>query len=302
MALSVINKPVEALAFNTAGIGYDHTVKKDLEGGSIFARAIHLQFLKPDYINTKRTLLEPSAEERGPTGTQCVWVGMLPTEAEKYTVNELKKTGSAPKKGASIGSSNAHVVEYDANAIRIVCVLAHMQNKYYALVDEEDGLFAARRVGVDHVFFFASFRDDKVNAREKREAEWSKKIKDFKQKVIEGQGDVLRARTAKDSQRANVQLKRNFGNELWGLLATYLRHPQEVYLQALQDAIKKNDGDFRHYPTGKESVVNLVESKIVVSNEVATAAIHDIYVSPIRTWTLSCTNVFVRGFGLPLRR
>ena len=46
MALSVISKPVEALAFDTAGIGYDHTVKKDLEGVSIFARAIHFQFLE----------------------------------------------------------------------------------------------------------------------------------------------------------------------------------------------------------------------------------------------------------------
>ena len=111
------------------------------------------------------------------------------------------------------------------------------------MVEEKDGLFEAPRVDGKEAFFFAVFRDDKVNAKEKREAAWSKKIRDYKTDIIARQGEIVRQRNPKDDQRLDVQIKNSFSNELQGLLVKYLRDPREVYLEAMQEAIKAKRED-----------------------------------------------------------
>ena len=281
MTSSTIQKSVEDLAYNTFGIAYDHEVQKEHEGSSIFARSVMNDFLDSKYINPTRTWLKPSTEEQGPNGIRCIWIGMLPIDAANHTASALKKNASAtvPKKSTAIGTVSRPILQHQPNALRVVCVLAHKQNRYYALVEEKDGLFEGRRVHGEWVFFFGVFRDDKVVAREKREVAWSKKIKEYKDAILERQGEVTRRRDAKDDQRLDIQIKKNLSNELQGLLANYLRDPREVYLEAMQEAIKAKDGDLRNKPAGAESIINLVDSKSVVTDSLAAAAAVEISVS-----------------------
>lgn len=96
---------------------------------------------------------------------------MLPRQAYEHTFSRLKSEQGAatPKKGQSIrDAQNPTVIQHDPFALRIVVVMSHSQNKYYALFDEKRGLSEGQRVDLEHVFFFSTFRDNNVASREKR--------------------------------------------------------------------------------------------------------------------------------------
>ena len=118
------------------------------------------------------------------------------------------------------------MLEQDEKALRAAIIISHNQNKFYLLIDKERGLCEARRVNVDFVFFLATFRDDAATAKGKRVEEWSKKIRDFKSKLEAAGRPVARQKILRDDARVAVERKRNFTNELQGLLATYLRDPE----------------------------------------------------------------------------
>ena len=51
-----------------------------------------------------------------------------------------RNTKNAPKKGSTIGSGNIVAIQHDPNAVPIVSLLRQTMNKYYALIDDKDGL------------------------------------------------------------------------------------------------------------------------------------------------------------------
>ena len=278
MSSSVQYQSPDLLSFNTAGIAYDHKVGKEFEGATIRIRNEPRQKVKAaDFENLTRTLLVPGIKEMGTEEVQSIWVGMMPADAKKYTSDAIKGTTVAPKKGASIGAGSITVLQHDTNAIRVVSLLRQAMNKYYALVNEKDGLYEAVRISQDVVFFFPSFRDDQIQAKEKRETMWSQKIKDFKAKCV--QQVVSRERNTKDIERADVRLKINFTNQLQSLLATYMHDPREVHLKSMQDAVQNKDSDIGHKPLGSENLIAFVDAKDRISPAMAQAVVKEISVS-----------------------
>ena len=121
-------------AFNFSDIGYTHNIPKDLEGSTLRVRGVVGTQLKNDYESKERTLLLPTNEEKGVKGELCIWVGMLPKGAIDHTASALKNETYAPKKGKSIASQTSRILPYDNFAMKVVSVVAHDMNKYYALM------------------------------------------------------------------------------------------------------------------------------------------------------------------------
>lgn len=143
-----------------------------------------------------------TTKEKDGSAYRGLWVGMfLPTiNVDKVLVR--------PTKGSSIQKSgNVTVLATAANAARVVVDITSAQNKYYALVNPEDGLCAGYRVTGTDVFFFDEFRDDKVTADAYREAASTNLITAWKDTY---QTNV--AKKAKESNRVQKLSEQVAGN------------------------------------------------------------------------------------------
>lgn len=129
---------------------------------------------------SKRTSLVPSPSPNN--GINCIWVGMLPKVAKEYS--KIASSAPMPKKGQSIVQmQNSTVIDHEEYALKVVVILKHAQNKFYALLEAEGTLPEAHRIDLDSVFFFATFRDDTITQREKRAEAWSRKIRSFRTEI-----------------------------------------------------------------------------------------------------------------------
>lgn len=259
----------DRLAYNVAGIAYDHLVEEQYEGAIIRVREVTGKMLKEEHTNITTTLLSPSTEEQGTEGDACVWVGMRP-ESE---------SARPPKKGTPINAiTNPHVISHDPYALRVVCVLSHAMNKYYALTGKgEQGLCQAEHVKADGVFFFQKFRDDSIAAKEKRSQEWSRKISSHKTS-LKSKDDQVSLRTP-DQAHAEAQSQQNPISRIKGLIARHLRVSHPEYLDKLQHLLTGCDEDLVNKPVGSESLILLFNSKEVITSEHAEAAAKEIEVS-----------------------
>lgn len=120
-------------------------------------------------------------------GTECVWVGMLPSQAigpsnscaqpsadvdtnGKVNLDETPKKSFARKKGVvgsikSLSEQDLMIAPFDANALRVVAKKSNEAIKHlylYALVDPDSSskLCQGYKVAMGDVYFFREFRDD----------------------------------------------------------------------------------------------------------------------------------------------
>ena len=264
------------LAYNVHGIAYDHQVDKASEGQIIRVREVTGKMLSERHESTTKTLLVPSSEEQGDTGEPCVWIGMRPKGVDLRP----------PRKGTPINAiAKPCIIPHDPHALRVVTVLSHTMNKYYALInDGKGGLCQAKHIKADGVFFFTRFRDDDVAAREKRFQEWSRKISLYKTNLKSKEDE--RSPRSPNQAHAEIQFRQNPINRMKGLIATYLRVSHPEYLDKLQHVLRGYDEELESRPVGSESLILLFDSKEVVTLERAEAAVVEIEVSSwiTRSW------------------
>lgn len=279
MTAQVRVRTADSLAYNTNGVGYEHNVEKQWEGCILKTSHISGKFLdsKVNY-HTTRTSLTPGTQELGSKENSCIWIGMLPQNAMDYTSDALKasKDHGAQKRGQSIRAGQSPlIIANDLSALRVVVVFAHEQNKFFALINEKEGLSEAWRVKLEEIFFFSKFRDDDITSREQRGAVWSQKIKEYKDQIGK---EVPQQPRREHARHDTLRVRKNFENELQGLLATYLRDPREVYLKAMQVAVQKADADLQHRPLAGEAIMAFVECKVEINQDLLQAAYDDMTV------------------------
>ncbi len=170
-------------AVNFAGVRYDfageeniwenrtpmmtfYVAKGSLTNGS--SQAVKAAGDKEQFIAQGKTPVPFPADQEleFTSGLKVMWVGMRPENAAHHKTVACRISGTRGK----LISDSSMTIDWDSNALRVVCPFDKITASYYALYDyNDDGICKGVQVENSTVFFFPEFRkDEECSSLQKR--------------------------------------------------------------------------------------------------------------------------------------
>lgn len=266
-----MTKDSSSYAYNVSGIAYEHS----LPDSDLVERIVVSSLSsKPLSGQTDVVIPSPSAspEELALSDDlqySAMFVGLLPHNAAEFSpksLNEKRKEGTPRKRtrgGTIKNASSAFIVPFDGKALRVVVSLkpeASTMIKFYALINQKEGVCTGYNVSRDEVFFLPRFRDDSLTSVEERRSKWTQLIRDHTRKFTNESEPPKPAPSKAYDSKIEVPFYRSRTNEIQLLVATYAISNDPSILEDIQRILESMNEDLAYaLPTSNVALNKLIK-------------------------------------------
>ena len=237
------------LAYNTRAIPYDHGITNRVQYLTLKANKLSSKAL----ANLTEALVAPpltlTPEEQSlQGGVRVVWVGMCLPKVDPKAINGFVLLS---KRTSITTGNNTTVIPTHPGALRVVVDLRSAQNKFSALVNQDNGLCEGFRVNLKDCYFFDEFRDDGLTSDAQREASWANKVREWRvsSTAKDSNEDTRQASTRSIvANYVDVPRQHSFKNEIAAYAALYEMESAARAVEALRASLMRYENDLKSRP------------------------------------------------------